>query len=129
MLMISSCTASAPMALLFQRQQAPRLMHFQPAVQVFSPDLNALMVIPMFPHTLSARPITLDANKKIDWSLPPKTAKANVFHCDGQVHLPVMAGDEILIKKSKHKLNIIHPEEYSYYDVLRTKLNWGQKLF
>ncbi len=38
-------------------------------------------------------------------------------------------GDEILIKKSSHKLHLVHPLDYSYFHVLRNKLGWGSKLF
>jgi NAD+ kinase len=96
---------------------------------ILSPDLSAVMLLPMFPHTFSARPIAIDSNHRIKLVVAPENNLGQSISCDGQIHIPVLAGDEILIKRSKNKLDLIHPEGYSYYEVLRTKLKWGSKLF
>ena len=97
---------------------------------ILTPQLNAIALVPMFPHTLSSRPIVLDADSEVRLLVSPDNQDdAMQVSCDGQVTLAVHPGDEILIKKSSHKLHLVHPLDYSYFHVLRNKLGWGSKLF
>lgn len=96
---------------------------------ILSSSLNAITLVPMFPHTLSARPLVVDANKRIRLLVSPNNTVDLEVSCDGQVALPVCAGDEIHIYQSAHQLQLIHPKSYSYYHVLRHKLGWASKLF
>jgi NAD+ kinase len=49
--------------------------------------------------------------------------------CDSHVVLTVLPDDEIIIRKNPAKLSLIHPKDYNYFNVLRTKLGWGSKLY
>lgn len=72
----------------------------------------------------------LDADSEVRLLVSPDNQDdAMQVSCDGQVTLAVHPGDEILIKKSSHKLHLVHPLDYSYFHVLRNKLGWGSKLF
>lgn len=96
---------------------------------ILSPSLNAISIVPMFPHTLSSRPLVVDGNSKVKLMDSPDNRGIQEISCDGQVSLPVSPGDEVLIFQSRDKLRLIHPEDYSYYHVLRNKLGWSSKLF
>lgn len=96
---------------------------------ILSPSLNAITLVPMFPHTLSCRPLVVDGNRRIKLVVSPENRGIQEVSCDGQVSLPVSPGDEIHIYQSPNLLKLIHPEDYSYYHVLRTKLGWSSKLF
>ncbi|MCE0493101.1 NAD(+) kinase [Vibrio salinus] len=96
---------------------------------ILSPSLNAISLVPMFPHTLSCRPIVVDSNRHIKLLIPPHNLGMQEVSCDGQVSLPVSPGDEVHIYRSPNTLHLIHPEHYSYYHVLREKLGWSNKLF
>ncbi|WCE30358.1 NAD(+) kinase [Vibrio sp. SCSIO 43137] len=96
---------------------------------ILSPSLNAISIVPMFPHTLSSRPLVVDGDKKVRLVVSPNNRGTLEVSCDGQISLPVSAGDEVSIFKSNNVLKLIHPEEYSYYHVLRNKLGWSSKLF
>ncbi|MGL5303208.1 MAG: NAD(+) kinase, partial [Aeromonas sp.] len=97
---------------------------------ILTPTLNAITLVPMFPHTLSSRPIVLDADSDVRLLVSPDNQDdAMQVSCDGQVTLAVHPGDEIVIKKSQHRLHLVHPLDYSYFHVLRNKLGWGSKLF
>lgn len=96
---------------------------------ILTPNLDALAIVPMFPHTLSSRPLVVDANSDIKLIISPENTESLQVSCDGHVVLAVMPGDEIHIKKNPSKLSLIHPQNYSYFHVLRTKLNWGTKLY
>lgn len=95
---------------------------------ILHPNLNAITLVPMFPHTLSSRPIVLDANSRVRL----RAAKDNdhlQISCDGHGRLDVMPGDEVIIEKHPHTLTMVHPTTHSYYHVLRNKLGWGSRLF
>ncbi|ENY71097.1 NAD(+) kinase [Aeromonas diversa] len=97
---------------------------------ILTPKLSAITLVPMFPHTLSSRPIVLDADCEVRLLVSPDNQDdAMQVSCDGQITLAVHPGDEIIIKKSHHQLKLVHPLDYSYFHVLRNKLGWGSKLF
>ena len=96
---------------------------------ILSPSLNAISLVPMFPHTLSSRPLVVDGKRRIKLIVSPENRGTQEVSCDGQVSLPVSPGDEIHIYQSPNVLKLIHPKDYSYYHVLRNKLGWSSKLF
>lgn len=96
---------------------------------ILTPNLEALILVPMFPHTLSCRPIVVDACSKIKLVVSPENGDNLEVSCDGHVVLPVLPGDEILVKRSHERLRLIHPKGHNYFHVLRNKLGWGSKLF
>ncbi|WP_371377324.1 NAD(+) kinase [Thalassotalea aquiviva] len=96
---------------------------------IMSPTLNALSLVPMFPHTLTSRPIVVDGNSEIKIVTATNNHEELQVSCDGHVILAVMPGDEIIIKKSENLLQLIHPLNYDYYNVLRSKLSWGNKIY
>jgi len=96
---------------------------------ILTPNLNALSLVPMFPHTLTARPIVVDGNSEIKLILANENYENLQVSCDGHVILAVMPGDEVIIRKSENRLKLIHPLDHSYFNVLRRKLSWGNKLY
>lgn len=96
---------------------------------ILTPNLDALAIVPMFPHTLSNRPIVVDANSEILLKVSADNTENLQISCDSHVMLAVEPGDEIYIHKNPSRLYLIHPKGYSYFHVLRTKLNWGSKLY
>ncbi|MEW6996725.1 NAD(+) kinase [Colwelliaceae bacterium BS250] len=96
---------------------------------ILTPTLNALSLVPMFPHTLSSRPIVVDGDSEIKIVAATNNHEELQVSCDGHVILAVMPGDEIIIKKSKYTLRLVHPTDHDYFNVLRTKLSWGNKVY
>ncbi|WP_133406019.1 NAD(+) kinase [Parashewanella tropica] len=96
---------------------------------ILTPNLDALILVPMFPHTMSCRPIVIDANSTIKLLVSPEHDDNFEVSCDGHVHLSVLPGDEIIIRRSPEQLTLIHPKGHNYFHVLRNKLGWGSKLF
>ena len=96
---------------------------------ILTPDLDAVCLVPMFPHTLSSRPLVVSGSSEIKL----KVASTNDAHlqisCDSHVILAVMPGDDIYIRKHPTPLRLVHPPGYSYFHVLRNKLGWGSKLY
>jgi NAD+ kinase len=96
---------------------------------ILTPNLNALSLVPMFPHTLTSRPIVVDGDSEIKLVLANENYENLQVSCDGHVILAVMPGDEVIIKKSENTIRLIHPLDHSYFSVLRSKLSWGNKLY
>jgi NAD+ kinase len=93
---------------------------------IIHPALECLVITPICPHTLTNRPIVVDAGAEISISL--KSLHEDVFlTLDGQVGVELEAGDEIRIKKAQHRTKLIMSSSKDYFEVLRTKLKWGER--
>lgn len=95
---------------------------------IMHPKLDALLLVPMFPHTLSSRPIVVEGNSEVRIVIGSGNQINPVINCDGYQVIKSQPGDVILIHKKKHKLKLIHPIDHNFYAVCRDKLGWGQKL-
>jgi NAD+ kinase len=92
---------------------------------VIYPSMNALVITPICPFTLSNRPIVVPDDALIELCL--KTEKEDVsLTLDGQVWFPLKVGDRVQIRKSGVTFNIVQPTNRNYFDVLRNKLRWGR---
>src|SRR5256714_14439398 len=92
---------------------------------VIYPSMNAVVITPICPFTLSNRPIVVPDSAEIELSL--KTPNEEVaLTLDGQVGVPIMVGDRMLIRKSGTTFNIVQATNRNYFDVLRDKLRWGR---
>lgn len=95
---------------------------------IMHPDLNAVVLVPMYPHSLSSRPIVIDGDSEIRLVVEAKESLQPHLSCDGDIRYSVKAGDEILVCKKSVPLQLIHPPNYSYYQACRSKLGWGSRL-
>ncbi|MGP1939011.1 MAG: NAD(+) kinase [Arsenophonus sp. ET-DL9-MAG3] len=95
---------------------------------ILTPNLEAIALVPMFPHALSSRPLVISSNSSIKLKFIQKNINYEIS-CDGQVILPIQDNDEVLIKRSNKKLNLIHPKDYDYFNTLSSKLGWLKKIF
>lgn len=91
---------------------------------ILTPQLNAISLVPMFPHTLSSRPLVIDGESKISIRFADYNTPQLEVGCDSQVTLPFTPDDVIHIYKSKYKLRLLHLKNYNYYKVLSSKLGW-----
>jgi len=96
---------------------------------ILMPHLDVLTLVPMFPHTLSSRPIVVDANSQLSLRVSKANRDNLQVSCDSHVVLPVFPGDEIRVRKSQDQLLLAHPKSYNYFTVLRNKLGWGSKIY
>lgn len=89
------------------------------------PTLSAILVVPISPHTFSHRPIVLPTDRKIQVKLKDNVDHVVSVSCDGQVVFDFSPGEELNLMSSAAKITLIHPSNYSYFEILRAKLNWG----
>ena len=95
---------------------------------ILHPHLNAVSLVPMFPHTLSSRPIVVDGDSSIEVVVSASNQHYPQVSCDGQVTISVAPGDTIRINKNDKPIRLLHPLTHDYYHILRSKLGWGTKL-
>ena len=92
---------------------------------VIFPSMNAVVITPICPFTLSNRPIVVPDDDEIELLL--KTDNEEVaLTLDGQVGFPLKVEDRVAIRKSRTTFNLIQPMNRNYFDVLRDKLRWGR---
>ena len=95
---------------------------------IMHPTLNAISLIPMYPHTLSDRPLVIGGHSELRIKISKTDSVYSQISCDGQVYLNTCPGDELIIRKKEATLLLIHPLSHNYYEVCRTKLGWGHRL-
>lgn len=92
---------------------------------VIYPSMNAVVITPICPFTLSNRPIVVPDDAEIELYL--KTEEEEVaLTLDGQVGFPLQCQDRVRIKKSKATFKLVQPMNRNYFEVLRDKLRWGR---
>lgn len=95
---------------------------------IMQPKLDALVLVPMFPHTLSSRPIVVDGSSELKLVISDRNETYPSISCDGQNDISCAPGDTITIHKKPHKLKLLHPLNYDFYQTCREKLGWGTRL-
>ena len=92
---------------------------------VIFPSMNAVVITPICPFTLSNRPIVVPDDAVIELRL--KTEREDVaLTLDGQVGFPLKVENRVVIRKSRTTFNLVQPMNRNYFDVLRDKLRWGR---
>lgn len=93
---------------------------------ILQPDLDALVMAPICPHTLSDRPIVVSGNSQIVIRLLERAGASAQITCDGQTLGPIEPGQHVTVNKAKRSVTLMHPKGYDYYRILRSKLHWGR---
>ncbi len=93
---------------------------------ILYPTLDSIILTPICSHTLTNRPIVLPDDFTVEVVL--KTLSEDVYlTLDGQVGFSLRIDDVIIISKAKYKTRLLIPSERSYFDVIRSKLKWGER--
>jgi NAD+ kinase len=91
---------------------------------ILHPSVPGIGMVPLCPHALSNRPITVADHSVIEITLVrPHDARV---HCDGQARFDVHGGDVLRVARSQHSVILLHPPGYSYFHMLREKLHWSE---
>lgn len=92
---------------------------------IIRPDVAAMVMVPICPHTLSDRPLVIQSSSRIVVEVPPGTGKAHVT-CDGEKLGALDDTQQLEIAAADETVTLLHPKDYHYYELLRSKLNWGR---
>jgi NAD+ kinase len=94
---------------------------------IVQPTVDALLLTPIAPHTLTNRPVVIPSTSPVRVQ-PNMEDRDEVFLTfDGQQGFQLMAGDEVTVRRADRPLRLIKPSSRSYFEVLRTKLKWGER--
>lgn len=93
---------------------------------IIEPQLDALVVVPICPHTLSDRPIVVPANLAIQVKLLPRGDTKAEVTVDGRNLGGLTPEDCLTISQADKRISLIHPPGYDFYEILRSKLHWGR---
>jgi NAD+ kinase len=92
---------------------------------ILMPSVDAFVVTPVSAHSLTHRPLVVRDSSVIE--IVVKTGEDEAYlSLDGQIGMPMMDGDRVLCRKSEHQVKLLHTQG-TFFDVLRTKLKWGQR--
>jgi len=95
---------------------------------IVHPRVDALVLTPIAPHTLTNRPIVVPAGEVIEVRPTVADAKDEIFVTyDGQSGYPLHAGDVVRIRRSERALQLVKAPARNYFELLREKLKWGER--
>lgn len=92
---------------------------------IIQPELEAMVLVPVCPHTLSDRPLVLPARARIEARIKRRLDTRATVSCDGELLGELGPNDTLHIATSARQITLLHPEGYDFYEILRSKLNWG----
>ncbi len=95
---------------------------------IMHPKLDAIVLVPMNPHTLASRPIVISGDSQIEVLVGTRNELHPLISCDGQVDISTEPGDVIKIHRKSSPLRLIHPVGHNFYETCRDKLGWGRRL-
>ena len=96
---------------------------------ILHPELEAVVLVPICPHTLSSRPLVVAADSEFDIRVDTSGEQPEAqLTCDGQTTLALAHGDRILIRRKERRLRLVHPRGHDYFATLRAKLHWAREL-
>jgi NAD+ kinase len=93
---------------------------------ILFPTMDAVVLTPICSHTLTNRPIVLPASVRLEVTLLTEAPDV-VLSVDGQPGPPVAAGDVVHVRRAGARIRLIRDPRKSYFEVLRTKLKWGER--
>lgn len=95
---------------------------------ILHPQLPCITLVPMMPHDLTSRPIVISSDSAVDVIVTRDMHSDPDVSWDGQQVHTFHLQNRLHIQQHPHRLRILHPQDYDYYQTLRTKLQWGNKL-
>jgi len=93
---------------------------------IMHPSLDAIVLVPMFPHTLNSRPLVVQGDSVIKIVVGDESNGAKISF-DSQLEFRMEPGETLVVSKKKEKLKLIHPPGHSFYGVCRSKLDWATR--
>jgi NAD+ kinase len=95
---------------------------------IIAPTLDAIVLVPICPHTLSARPIVIGNDSITEVVITGSRRHAAHITFDGQVSYSLDQNDRIYVRRAETPIHLVHPSNRNHFEVLRQKLRWGERL-
>jgi NAD+ kinase len=93
---------------------------------IMEPGMNSIVLVPICPHTLSDRPLVISADHLVEVVIVERAGCKGEVVVDGRSLGELAPTDVLAISASDKRINLLHPPGHDYYNILRTKLNWGR---
>ncbi len=93
---------------------------------IIEPQLDAVVVVPVCPHTLTDRPVVMPARQPIAVKLLERDDTKAEITVDGFSMGDIRPDDKLVITAAKERVTLVHPPGYDFYGILRSKLFWGR---
>jgi NAD+ kinase len=93
---------------------------------ILEPQLDAVVVVPICPHTLTDRPIVMPAAQQISIRLLQRDDTKAEITVDGHSLGEFLPEDRLTIRAAEKRITLLHPPGYDFYEILRSKLFWGR---
>jgi len=93
---------------------------------IIEPQLDAVVIVPVCPHTLTDRPIVISADQSIEVSLLERDDTKAEITVDGFSMGSINPNDKLRISAANDRVTLVHPPGYDFYGILRSKLFWGR---
>lgn len=93
---------------------------------IVHPDLDAFVITPICPHMLTNRPLVIPSTARVEIDFGP-TNDPVYLTLDGQIGFQLEPADRVAITKSASKVVYIRPPQKTYFEILRSKLRWGER--
>ena len=95
---------------------------------IMHPNLDAIVIVPMFPHTLTSRPLVVRGESEIRIRVIRTGSDQAELSFDSQVNVPLLEGDEVVVAKHSTPLRLVYPTGHNFYEACRSKLDWASRL-
>ncbi|MDF1821866.1 MAG: NAD(+) kinase [Alcanivoracaceae bacterium] len=93
---------------------------------IMHPKMDAMVLVPLNPHTLTSRPLVVDGNSEL--KIHVTTTKLQpLVSCDGQEGVRLQLDDVIYVRKKPYRLKLLHPPGHDFYEACRSKLGWSSR--
>ena len=93
---------------------------------IMHPKLDAMVLVPLNPHTLTSRPLVVAGDSEIKIHITTEKVRPLVS-CDGTEGIRLQVDDVLVIRKKPHRLHLIHPPGHDFYQACRSKLGWSTR--
>ncbi len=93
---------------------------------IIHPSLDAVVIAPISPHTLSDRPIVVGRNNRVEVRLVERSATRAQVTCDGMLLGDLDVASSLVIEPAASGITLLHPPGHDYFRLLRSKLHWGR---
>jgi NAD+ kinase len=93
---------------------------------IIHPDIDAFVITPICPHMLTNRPLVIPDTARVEVRFPA-TGEPVFLTIDGQIGFQLQPQDRVVITKASTKVQVVRPPHKTYYEILRSKLRWGER--
>ncbi|NYT52701.1 MAG: NAD(+) kinase [Candidatus Vesicomyosocius endoextente] len=94
---------------------------------IMHPGVNAIGLVSICPHTMSHRPLLIPGDSEVMIQVKDSD-DGTIVSFDGQTSIVIKVGQDICVRQHSSFINLLHPKDYNYFDIIRSKLHWGHKL-